>query len=185
MTCLDLVLPVVEDRAWWTMTKTQKLVHDQEGRFLRRKKLMPTRAVLLTKRILDVTLSSIGLGITLPFYPLIAGAIRYDSPGPIFHKQRRAGELLPHSPGQPTGKVACTEFTMYKFRSMRTDAEKFTGAVIASENDPRVTRVGRFLRKSRIDELPQLWNVLRGDMSIVGPRPERPEILSTLAMAIP
>jgi lipopolysaccharide/colanic/teichoic acid biosynthesis glycosyltransferase len=74
---------------------------------------------------------------------------------------------------------------MYKFRTMRTDAEKTTGAVLASKDDPRVTRIGRFLRKSRLDELPQLWNILRGDMSLVGPRPERPELLSTLAAAIP
>jgi lipopolysaccharide/colanic/teichoic acid biosynthesis glycosyltransferase len=74
---------------------------------------------------------------------------------------------------------------MFKFRTMRPDAEKGTGAVLAGQNDPRVTRVGRFLRKSRFDELPQLFNVLRGEMSLVGPRPERPELLGDLALAIP
>ena len=74
---------------------------------------------------------------------------------------------------------------MLKFRSMRTDAEKLSGPVLATENDPRVTRVGRLLRKTRLDELPQFINVLRGDMSIVGPRPERPELAEQLAMAIP
>jgi lipopolysaccharide/colanic/teichoic acid biosynthesis glycosyltransferase len=82
-------------------------------------------------------------------------------------------------------RFAFAEFEMYKFRTMRLDAERNTGPVLAEENDPRVTRVGRFLRRSRLDELPQLWNVLRGDMSLVGPRPERPEILANLAMAIP
>jgi lipopolysaccharide/colanic/teichoic acid biosynthesis glycosyltransferase len=74
---------------------------------------------------------------------------------------------------------------MLKFRSMRVDAEKLTGAILAGENDPRVTRVGRLLRKTRLDELPQLWNVLAGDMSLVGPRPERPELFENLALAIP
>ncbi|HWN67615.1 MAG TPA: sugar transferase, partial [Haliangium sp.] len=74
---------------------------------------------------------------------------------------------------------------MHKFRTMRTDAEKFTGAVVASQDDPRVTRVGRFLRKTRLDEIPQLFEVLRGTMSLVGPRPERPELLENLAFAIP
>jgi lipopolysaccharide/colanic/teichoic acid biosynthesis glycosyltransferase len=76
-------------------------------------------------------------------------------------------------------------FDMAKFRTMRTDAEKHTGAVLAQENDPRVTKVGRFLRKTRLDELPQLFNVLKGEMSLVGPRPERPELLINLALAIP
>jgi lipopolysaccharide/colanic/teichoic acid biosynthesis glycosyltransferase len=74
---------------------------------------------------------------------------------------------------------------MVKFRSMRVDAEARTGAVLAEENDPRITRVGRFLRRTRLDELPQLWNVLKGDMSLVGPRPERPELLENLTLAIP
>ena len=74
---------------------------------------------------------------------------------------------------------------MLKFRTMRPDAEKTTGAVLAQQDDPRITRVGRVLRRTRIDELPQFWNVLRGDMSLVGPRPERPELLNNLALAIP
>ena len=100
-------------------------------------------------------------------------------------KQRRAGMLkgMETKDGVPT--PVFVEFTMYKFRSMRVDAEKYTGAVLAAENDPRITRIGGFLRKSRLDELPQLWNVLKGDMSLVGPRPERPELLVNLAMAIP
>jgi lipopolysaccharide/colanic/teichoic acid biosynthesis glycosyltransferase len=115
---------------------------------------------------------------------MIAAAIRLESPGPIFYGQRRAGMLRPRN-DQNGRDLVSDEFTMYKFRSMRTDAEKGTGAVLASKNDPRITRVGRFLRKSRLDELPQLWNVLKGEMSLVGPRPERPELLRDLALAIP
>ena len=134
------------------------------------------------KRTIDIVASAIGLAIALPLFPLIALALYIDSPGPIFFRQRRAGKLL--GPGEKN-RFEFDEFHMYKFRSMRPDAEKLTGAVLASEGDPRVTRVGRFLRKSRLDELPQLWNILIGDMSLVGPRPERPELISNLAMAIP
>jgi lipopolysaccharide/colanic/teichoic acid biosynthesis glycosyltransferase len=88
-------------------------------------------------------------------------------------------------PTNGDGIVRCVSFTMYKFRTMGVDAERHTGAVLAAEGDPRVTRVGRFLRKTHLDEIPQLWNVLRGDMSLVGPRPERPELLADLCLAIP
>jgi len=138
-------------------------------------------AVRATKRAVDIFAGLIGLGATVPLYPLIAAVISLDSPGPIFFRQRRAGRLL----GRNGHQFEFVEFHMYKFRTMRTDAEKLTGAVIATENDPRITRVGRFLRKTRLDELPQLWNVLNGTMSLVGPRPERPELLNDLALAIP
>ena len=95
-----------------------------------------------------------------PLMLLTALAVRLDSPGPVLYRQERVGEN-----GRP--------FTLYKFRSMRTDAEQGT-PIWATDNDDRVTRVGRFIRLTRLDELPQLWNVLRGDMSFVGPRPERP-----------
>jgi lipopolysaccharide/colanic/teichoic acid biosynthesis glycosyltransferase len=144
---------------------------------------MPPRSVTLTKRALDIVASGLGLAVTLPVYPVIAAAIRLDSPGPVLFQQRRAKSLIPSDNGVRAPQ--CSEFTMYKFRTMRLDAEKTTGAVVASKNDDRVTRVGRFLRKTRLDELPQLWNVLRGDMSLVGPRPERPELLVDLALAIP
>jgi len=146
---------------------------------------MPPRMVWMVKRAIDIVGSTIGLGLTLPLYPVLAAAIRVDSPGPVFFKQRRAGRLLAREPGDGSLVPRCAEFTIYKFRTMRTDAEKLTGPVLASKNDPRVTPLGRLLRKSRLDELPQLWNVLRGDMSLVGPRPERPEILADLALAIP
>jgi lipopolysaccharide/colanic/teichoic acid biosynthesis glycosyltransferase len=83
------------------------------------------------------------------------------------------------------GAPVVSEFTIVKFRTMKADAEAGTGAVLAAKNDDRVTRLGRILRKSRIDEVPQLWNILVGDMSLVGPRPERPELLTNFAMAIP
>ncbi|MFQ3648350.1 MAG: sugar transferase, partial [Anaerolinea sp.] len=104
--------------------------------------------------------------------PVIAIAIKRDSPGPVFYTQARVGRY---------GRL----FNIIKFRTMITDAEKFSGAVFAGENDPRITRVGRFLRRTRLDELPQLINILRGDMSLVGPRPERPEHVARLQEKIP
>ena len=127
------------------------------------------------------------MAIALPLAPFIALAIYLESPGNIFIRQRRAGQLLDAVPS-PTGGASrprFQDFYMLKFRSMRPDAEKFTGVVVASANDPRITRVGRILRKTRLDELPQFVNVLLGQMSIVGPRPERPELAEQLAMAIP
>jgi len=137
---------------------------------------------------MDVVGSLLGLAITVPFFPLIAAAVYIDSPGDIFFRQRRAGQLTPHPEGTEADGFSppkFREFFMLKFRSMRADAEKLTGPVLASTDDPRVTRVGRFLRKTRLDELPQFINVLKGDMSLVGPRPERPELAEQLAMAIP
>ncbi|MCX5707733.1 MAG: sugar transferase [Candidatus Omnitrophica bacterium] len=123
------------------------------------------------KRVMDVVLSVIGLGITSPILLFATILIKLDSPGPIVYRQRRMGK---------NGKI----FRILKLRSMRQDAEKGTGAVWAKKNDTRVTAVGRMLRKSRIDELPQLINVLRGEMSIVGPRPERPEMVRDLKIKI-
>jgi lipopolysaccharide/colanic/teichoic acid biosynthesis glycosyltransferase len=141
------------------------------------------RSVRIVKRVFDLIGSSVGLALTLPLYPVIAAAIYIESPGPIFIRQRRAGQLRPAPTGAP--QPMFHEFVMMKFRSMRPDAEKMTGPVLATENDPRITRCGKFLRKTRLDEIPQFMNVLLGDMSIVGPRPERPELAEQLAMAIP
>ncbi|MFW5740093.1 MAG: sugar transferase [Myxococcota bacterium] len=146
---------------------------------------MPPRSVMMTKRLIDVAAAGVGLGMTMPLFPVIALAIRLDSKGPIFFRQVRAGRLVPPAAGDQSATPRCEEFTLVKFRTMVVDAEKLTGAVLAQKNDPRITRIGRFLRKSRLDELPQLWNVLRGDMSLVGPRPERPELLVNFAAAIP
>lgn len=139
----------------------------------------------LAKRLLDVVGSGVGLAILAPVVPLIAAAVYLDDPGPVFYKQRRAGMLKGFRKTDGLDSPEFEEFDMYKFRSMRIDAEKFTGAVLAQEDDPRITRIGKFLRKSRLDEIPQLWNVFKGEMSLVGPRPERPELLVNLALAIP
>ncbi|HFE52124.1 MAG TPA: undecaprenyl-phosphate glucose phosphotransferase [Bacteroidetes bacterium] len=124
------------------------------------------------KRLIDVAVSSTGLIAGLPLWILVALAIKIDSRGPVLFKQKRVGK---------DGRV----FTIYKFRSMVVGAEKMTGPKWADENDPRVTRVGRVLRKLRIDEFPQLINVLAGEMSLVGPRPERPYFVKRLKHQIP
>lgn len=129
-----------------------------------------TALIDIYKRCIDVVLSVIGLALSAPFFPFIALAIKLDSPGPLFFKQTRVGN------GEKP-------FLLYKFRSMRQDAEK-NGAVWAVKNDTRVTAVGRFLRNSRIDEIPQLYNVLKGEMSFIGPRPERPEFVESLKKEI-
>lgn len=124
------------------------------------------------KRCADVLGASLGLiGLAL-LIPVIAFANRLTSPGPLFYRQERVGR---------GGKT----FTCLKFRSMTPDAEKDTGAVWATKDDHRVTRVGRILRATRLDELPQFYNVLVGDMSLIGPRPERPEFVDTLAQTLP
>lgn len=131
---------------------------------------------IIGKRLIDVVMAMLGLTIALPLFPIIALAIRLDSPGPIIYQQMRIGY-------QKENYIRL--FMMKKFRSMRIDAEAGTGPVWAQKNDPRVTRVGNFLRKTRLDEIPQLWNVLVGEMSIVGPRPERPGMYNKLENNIP
>jgi lipopolysaccharide/colanic/teichoic acid biosynthesis glycosyltransferase len=108
----------------------------------------------------------------LPLLPFIMLAVKLDSPGPILYRQKRVGR----------GGV---EFYCYKFRTMRQDAEADTGATWAADDDPRITRGGKFLRAARLDEIPQLWCVLVGDMHFVGPRPERPEFVEWLSKEIP
>ncbi|GAC1644375.1 MAG: TIGR03013 family PEP-CTERM/XrtA system glycosyltransferase [Acidobacteriaceae bacterium] len=129
-------------------------------------------SLLLARRIVSITIATIGLICALPLIPLVALAVRLSSPGPIFFRQQRVG-------------LRGETFNVFKFRTMRADAEAKTGAVWATKTDPRVTKVGAFLRKTRLDEIPQLWNVLRGDMGFVGPRPERPEFVQWLTEQIP
>jgi lipopolysaccharide/colanic/teichoic acid biosynthesis glycosyltransferase len=142
-------------------------------------------SVRFAKRAIDVIGAAVGLAVTAPLIPVIAAAIYLDSPGPILFRQRRAGSLKTVNSNGGVKKLEFDEFDMHKFRTMIPDAEAGTGVVVAGQDDPRITRVGRFLRKSRLDELPQFWDVLRGKMSLVGPRPERPELLQNLSYAIP
>ncbi len=131
-----------------------------------------TPFIRLMKRIVDVLFASTLLVVTLPLLPVIACGIKLTSKGPVFYLQKRVGVN-----GRP--------FTIFKFRSMADNAEQGTGASWARENDPRVTPIGAFIRKTRIDELPQLVNVLKGDMSFIGPRPERPEFVEKISRVTP
>jgi len=139
-------------------------------------------SVRVLKRSVDLFAAVLGLALASVLLPFIALAIYLDSPGPIFYRQRRASGVRRRG---RRDRCRFSQFDMWKLRTMRVDAEAMTGPTLACENDPRITRVGRFLRKSRLDEIPQLWNVLVGDMSLVGPRPERPELFENLALAIP
>ena len=123
------------------------------------------------QRVLDIVLSVIGLLIGIPLIVIFGILIKVEDSGPITYKQERLGK---------GGK----RFYIYKLRSMRTDAEKF-GAQWAEKDDPRITKVGKFIRKTRIDEIPQLFNILKGDMSIIGPRPERPSFTEEFNQEIP
>ena len=143
------------------------------------------RSVRIAKRAIDVAGAAVGLVLSAPLMPIIAAAIYIDSPGPVFFRQRRAGSLRAVKTENGKRQFQFDEFEMHKFRTMVPNAEAKTGVVIAGANDARITRVGKFLRKSRLDELPQFWDVLRGKMSLVGPRPERPELLQDLSYAIP
>ncbi len=131
-----------------------------------------SRVLATAKRAFDIGGAFVGLVVALPLMAIVAVLVRLSSPGAIFYHQERVGL---------NGRV----FRIHKFRTMRADAEAATGPVWSTANDTRVTSAGRFLRQTRLDELPQLWNVLRGDMSIVGPRPERPEFVAQLTTAIP
>ncbi|AJR07344.1 intercellular adhesion protein A [Photobacterium gaetbulicola Gung47] len=130
----------------------------------------------LLKRTSDILLASIGMVLTLPVWPLIALLIKLDSPGPIFYRQLRVGRI---------SEEQVELFEIIKFRSMFNHAESKSGAVWARQNDSRITRIGHFLRVTRLDELPQLLNVLNGDMALIGPRPERPEFCGSLQNALP
>ncbi|MCH8960100.1 MAG: sugar transferase [Bacteroidetes bacterium] len=125
-----------------------------------------------TKRMIDFAVVFVLLVLVLPLWLAIGLLVRLTSPGPAIYRQQRVGQKA-------------RVFTMYKFRTMRQHAEAHTGPVWATEDDPRYTRLGRWLRKTRLDEIPQLWNVLKGDMSLVGPRPERPFFVEKLTEEIP
>ena len=142
------------------------------------------------RRLLNVAVSLLLIIVTAPIMLIIAILVKLTSPGPVIYTQTRVG--LDRRAGRASRRdtrrrddVGGLPFTIYKFRTMRTDAEKGTGAVWASNDDSRVTSIGKVLRQFRLDELPQLFNVLRGDMNLVGPRPERPSIFAKLREEIP
>ncbi|MDZ7761105.1 MAG: TIGR03013 family XrtA/PEP-CTERM system glycosyltransferase [Desulfovermiculus sp.] len=130
------------------------------------------RITICSKRALDILLSLLGVVLSAPLQVVVAVLIKATSPGPVFFRQTRMGQME-------------RNFQVLKFRTMRQDAEAESGAVWAQENDPRITPVGAVFRKLRLDELPQFWNVLKGEMSFVGPRPERPEFVGKLKDKIP
>lgn len=168
------------------------------------------RGYLILKRSLDIALSSVGLILLAPVFAIVAVAIRLDSPGPVIYAQERVGLNRRRQRGGPgngngdgegngdgvgsTARVVPERrnadcygrpFRIYKFRSMIPDAESKTGPIWAAASDSRITRLGSILRKTRLDETPQLWNVLKGDMSLVGPRPERPNFVVSLSEKLP
>jgi sugar transferase (PEP-CTERM system associated) len=128
--------------------------------------------IIFGRRVMSLLISAVLLLLVLPLLPLIALLIKVTSPGPVLYKQKRVGR---------NGQV----FFCYKFRTMRADAEADTGPTWAGDDDPRITKIGRLLRSTRLDEIPQLWNVFKGDMGFVGPRPERPEFVEWLSREIP
>ncbi|MDN3401222.1 exopolysaccharide biosynthesis polyprenyl glycosylphosphotransferase [Pseudoalteromonas sp. APC 3213] len=165
---VEPLVSYLDDRLKYTEVR---LLHSSY--FLHQKafSILSNQRTQVTKRALDVISSILLLIVTLPLSLTAAILIKIESPGPILYKQKRTGQYN-------------EEFKVYKFRSMRNDAEK-NGAQWASKNDARITKVGKFIRKTRIDEIPQLINVLQGTMSIVGPRPEREVFIKDLEQEIP
>jgi lipopolysaccharide/colanic/teichoic acid biosynthesis glycosyltransferase len=158
------------------------------GRPVRVRKINAVEEAVLIA--LNTLLAAGALVVLAPVILVIAILVRLDSPGPVFYRQTRVGldRRDPLTRGTEGGRrvsdIGGQPFEMVKFRTMRVDAEEESGPIWAREGDPRVTRVGAFLRRTRLDELPQFWNVLKGEMSIVGPRPERPQFVRELRSAI-
>lgn len=140
------------------------------------------------RRALNVVVAAVGIVVAAPVMALIAVAVKLTSPGPIFYRQTRVGLCVRSSQGGNFRRkidLGGRPFTIYKFRTMKVAKPGEEAQVWASQKDPRITSIGNFLRKTRLDELPQLFNVLKGDMNIVGPRPEQPKIFSELREQIP
>ncbi len=172
--------------------------HGRRGQIANEHTLGPfTRRAI---RLFDIVFSGIALLLLSPLFLVLAIIIKIESPGPVIYKQRRTGLNLRTGDRRNVGNIKVLSerrandrrrgqapgrpFDIYKFRSMVSDAEK-NGIQLAKKDDARITRLGKLMRRTRLDELPQFWNVLRGDMSIVGPRPERPEIIGYLEEQIP
>lgn len=162
---------------------------DVELALVRPETVIPRERHELAARVLNVAVAGVALLVLAPVFAVIALAIALTSKGPVIYSQIRVGVdrrwRYARSSDRRGYDYGGKLFKMYKFRSMRADAEPNGQAVWASKDDPRVTAVGRILRSTRLDELPQLWNVLRGEMNIVGPRPERPSIFAELRKDIP
>ncbi|MCI5773878.1 MAG: exopolysaccharide biosynthesis polyprenyl glycosylphosphotransferase [Erysipelotrichaceae bacterium] len=154
------------------ITKNSQNMHMIDTPFLILNKFGPSQLDKIIKRTIDIVASLLAIIISSPFWLLVIIAIKLEDNGPVFYKQVRLTQY---------GR----KFNIVKFRSMKVDAEKNSGAVLAKENDDRITKVGRFIRKVRLDELPQLLNILKGDMTIVGPRPERPELMEKIVKELP
>lgn len=154
------------------MMRGSEQIHMLHMPILKNQRYKPSAEYIVTKRIMDIVIAGIALVVLSPIMIITALVVKSDG-GPAFYKQKRLTK---------DGKI----FEIIKFRSMRVDAEKFSGAVLSSgENDPRITKVGRVIRACRLDELPQLLNILKGDMSLVGPRPERPELQKEIEKEVP
>lgn len=166
------VQPVVLPKAYGMLFQNMELDQIDDIPVFRPKEMALTLDQRALKRLSDVVLGGIAFILFLPVMAGIAIAIKLKDPGPVIYSQMRVGR-------------GNEEFLIYKFRTMMVNAEKLTGPVLAGEDDPRITPLGRFLRKARLDELPQLWNVLKGDMSIVGPRPERKFFCDQFAKILP
>jgi sugar transferase (PEP-CTERM system associated) len=173
LTCKLRGVEILDSPSFYEQMTGKLLVEDiQPSWFIYSRGFRFTSVRRAWKRVLDIVLAFLGILLVMPFLPIVAVLIKLTSPGPVLFRQLRVGER------------GC-EFTLIKFRTMCDNAEKETGPVWASENDPRITRLGALLRKIRIDEIPQLFNVLKGDMSFIGPRPERKEFVERLSEKIP
>ncbi len=173
LTCKMRGVEILDSPSFYEQLTGKLLLEDiQPSWFIYANGFRVTSLRRVWKRALDVLLSIFGIFLVLPFLPVIVLLIKLSSPGPVLFKQKRVGER-------------CREFTLIKFRTMCDDAEKETGPVWASEDDPRITKLGSWFRKMRIDEIPQLFNVLKGEMSFIGPRPERKEFVEQLSEKIP
>jgi lipopolysaccharide/colanic/teichoic acid biosynthesis glycosyltransferase len=182
------------------MDSTLNWLNRHEDRAVVRNELGLERSTRLAIRVFDITLSSLALLVLSPVLLVLAALIKLEGPGPVIYRQVRTGRNLRSSDRRRSRNIRMLQerrrtdrrldaapgrpFEIYKFRSMVADAEK-NGIQMATKDDDRITRIGRIMRRTRMDELPQFWNVLKGDMSIVGPRPERPEIIEYLEEQIP
>ena len=187
----DVEVPFSDTQRLRLMTSTPTPAPDASTatRHATARDVVPRDRSELANRALNVAIAVIAVVFLAPVMLLIAIMVKLSSPGPVFYIQTRVG--MDRRRRDATAlfdrrhlDVGGRQFNIIKFRSMRADAEQGTGAVWATQNDPRVTSVGRFMRKTRLDELPQLFNVIRGDMNIVGPRPERPSIFAQLRQNI-